>query len=867
MPGSDLNLALRIRADVQQAVAGMRKMDRSIANIDQRGKRADRTLRSLGRTVLRLGAAYLGLRAAIGIIRSIVGATEEQAQAVAQVERGLRNLDRQTTLTSAGLQAHAAALQGVTTTGDEAILRLQALLLTFRKIDDTNFNRVTEAALDMAAALGQAPRDAALQLAKALEDPAQGLTALRRSGTVFSAEQTDVIKSLAETNRLAQAQALILEEVERQYRGAVQAQRETVGGAGAAFGNAFGDLLEARDGAEDLRVEIEGLTAAIKDPGFASAIRAGVGLLVSLLADAVGFAGDLTGYFGDAFSLASGGETRAARVRDFATSGEGLTLEDVRGDRRLREIAETQLTRLRETIAQQDAVIAERDSALFRQEQDIAAANRAALAGADLGTEARLRGQRADEERAGLNELQAGLRRQREAEQRLVRLLSLADAGNVPSGFTLPGPLPARFRPGGPAGPSDEEVKAAETAAGQIEAALAASQDRLAELTLGRIARIDREERLAVEELRALGETRGVDAAQVEAAITATAKAAEAERHQVRLEALAADHDALVDSLEAGEEARRRAREETARAHADAVADIEAAEVELGIVGAYEAALVAANRWRDATLAQLDAAGAGHEALRDRVIAAHLAMVEAAQAAARDQEMAGRSWVDGVRAGLIELREESTDAAQFAREQTIDAFRSMEDAIVEFVTTGKVSFSSFVDSVIADLARLAVRRAITEPLAEALFGVLAGLGGGGPAPGADAFRRLQAGVGHTGTVAGASGGASRTVPAAIFAGAPRFHAGGIAGGLRPDEVPIITRRGEGIFTPEQMRALGSPNVTVNIENRGTPHREVGRRVELDPRGAVVSIMIDDLDRNGPISQHMRRSMGVRGNAV
>ena len=266
MPGNDLNLALRIRADVQQALTGMRNMDRSLGNIDKRGRRADRTMRSLGRTVLRLGAAYLGLRGAVGIIRSIVGKTEEQAQAVAQVELRLRNLDRQTTLTSAGLQAHAAALQEVTTTGDEAILRLQALLLTFRKIDDTNFNRVTEAALDMAAALGQAPRDAALQLAKALENPAQGLTALRRSGTVFSVEQTEVIKSLAETNRLAQAQALILEEVERQYRGATRAQRETVGGAGAALGNAFGDLLEHRDGARELRDEIEGLTDAVRTP-------------------------------------------------------------------------------------------------------------------------------------------------------------------------------------------------------------------------------------------------------------------------------------------------------------------------------------------------------------------------------------------------------------------------------------------------------------------------------------------------------------------------------------------------------------------------------------------------------------------------
>ena len=106
MPGNDLDLALRIRADVQQALVGMRNMDRSLGNIDKRGKRADRTMRSMVRTALRLGGAYLGFRAVIGVFRSVIAKTEEQAQAIAQVERGLRNLDRQTTLTSAGLQAH-----------------------------------------------------------------------------------------------------------------------------------------------------------------------------------------------------------------------------------------------------------------------------------------------------------------------------------------------------------------------------------------------------------------------------------------------------------------------------------------------------------------------------------------------------------------------------------------------------------------------------------------------------------------------------------------------------------------------------------------------------------------------------------------
>ena len=226
---------------------------------------------------------------------------------------------------------------------------------------------------------------------------------------------------------------------------------------------------------------------------------------------------------------------------------------------------------------------------------------------------------------------------------------------------------------------------------------------------------------------------------------------------------------------------------------------------------------------------------------------------------------------------LGSLGRESESTLDQARSAAEGAFGAMESALTRFITTGKLSFSSFVDSVIADLARLAARRAITEPLAAFLFGALPGLFGGGAAGGADAFRRLQAGVGHAGGLVGASGGVSRTVPAGVFALAPRLHSGGFAGlrpdggiaGLRPGEVPIIAERGEVILP----RASGAtlprgtpPSIEINFENRGTPQREVGREVRLDPRGMIVTVVTEDLDSGGPASQAIARRFGLR-NAV
>lgn len=59
------------------------------------------------------------------------------------------------------------------------------------------------------------------------------------------------------------------------------------------------------------------------------------------------------------------------------------------------------------------------------------------------------------------------------------------------------------------------------------------------------------------------------------------------------------------------------------------------------------------------------------------------------------------------------------------------AFQSAEDAVGEFVKTGKLSFSDLVTSLIADLAKLATRKYILGPLSAGLDAALGGIGGGG----------------------------------------------------------------------------------------------------------------------------------------
>ena len=96
---------------------------------------------------------------------------------------------------------------------------------------------------------------------------------------------------------------------------------------------------------------------------------------------------------------------------------------------------------------------------------------------------------------------------------------------------------------------------------------------------------------------------------------------------------------------------------------------------------------------------------------------------EKAAAEAQKLETATRDALANYAADALESRDEIAQAFQ-------SGFKGLEDALVRFVQTGKANFRDFANAIIADLARIAIRRAITGPLAQALGNAL---GGGFPA--------------------------------------------------------------------------------------------------------------------------------------
>lgn len=231
----------------------------------------------LGRGINALGRGFL----------AVIQSTMEAERVDAQLEARLRSTAGAAGMTKQALDELATATARKTTFDDESVKSAEAMLLTFTKVHADVFPKAIAAITDMAVAMGTDLESATLQLGKALNDPIQGISALQRVGVSFTADQKAVIKSLVETGRTAEAQVLILRELETEFGGAAEAARETFGGAVQALQNSLGDLLEGEGGSLDGATQaINDLTDTMNDPE----VKAGFASLTSGLADVAGWA-------------------------------------------------------------------------------------------------------------------------------------------------------------------------------------------------------------------------------------------------------------------------------------------------------------------------------------------------------------------------------------------------------------------------------------------------------------------------------------------------------------------------------------------------------------------------------------------------
>ncbi|QOY68965.1 phage tail tape measure protein [Pseudomonas sp. OST1909] len=201
-----------------------------------------------------------------------------------------------------------------------------------------------------------------------------------------------------------------------------------------------------------------------------------------------------------------------------------------------------------------------------------------------------------------------------------------------------------------------------------------------------------------------------------------------------------------------------------------------------------------------------------------------------------DVEAAQGDWTKGATSAWANYLDSAQNVAGQTKTLFGNAFSSMEDAVVNFATTGKFSFADFTKSVLADMARIATRQA-----ASGLLGSLVGLGisaagsyfGGGATTSAGStaagyspdvlagwsgVTQANGGAWSGGVQMFADGGAfTNTIVSKPTAFGMSNGKTGIAGEAGPEAIMPLTRTSSGKLGVIAMGGGGAGSTQINVE--------------------------------------------------
>jgi phage-related minor tail protein len=179
-------------------------------------------------------------------------------------------------------------------------------------------------------------------------------------------------------------------------------------------------------------------------------------------------------------------------------------------------------------------------------------------------------------------------------------------------------------------------------------------------------------------------------------------------------------------------------------------------------------------------------------------------------------EQASKTMEGGMKAGLLTIQRDFGDTSKLMEQFVTSSANSMVTAIADMTDGTKTAADGFRDLakvVIRSLEEMVIKMMIVAPIAKALQGAL----GGGGLFGASLTGDPVFGTMHTGGIVNGNG-VKRSVNPMVFAGARRYHNGGLVSG----EVPAILRRNEEVLTESDPRHAnnGGGGMSININVNG-----------------------------------------------
>ena len=230
-------------AEIKAVITAEDRASATLANFGRKAGGIGNTVKK-GLKLAAVGIAAAGA-AAIAFGVSSVKSYQESENALAQLNAVLKSTRGIAKVSAKSAISLANSLQKVTRYSDEQVLSAENMLLTFTKISKDVFPDTTKAVLDMSTAMGTDLKSTAIQVGKAMQDPVRGVTALQRVGVRLSDSQKELVKNLVATGKTAEAQKIILKELQTEFGGSAEAAGKTFAGQLDILKNQFDEVKES----------------------------------------------------------------------------------------------------------------------------------------------------------------------------------------------------------------------------------------------------------------------------------------------------------------------------------------------------------------------------------------------------------------------------------------------------------------------------------------------------------------------------------------------------------------------------------------------------------------------------------------------
>lgn len=221
---------------------------------------------------------------------------------------------------------------------------------------------------------------------------------------------------------------------------------------------------------------------------------------------------------------------------------------------------------------------------------------------------------------------------------------------------------------------------------------------------------------------------------------------------------------------------------------------------------------------------------------------------------------AGTEGWDGAKRAMKSYYADATNMGRQFESFTQTSLSSLEDALVEFTTTGKLSFSDLADSMIRDLVRIAYQAMVVAPLVQSLTGMFGGgslikqaLGASNAAVNAMFTPSAQGNVFSGGSISDYSGSVVSSPTTFDFnEHLTAFRKGaGLMGEAGPEAVMPLTRGPDGTlgvrsYTPDF--SMPTPEVTVNVINNTGQQVQAQTTAAPDGQGGLnIEVVLDQVE--------------------